>query len=75
MTDKATHIRTYEDMWGLRLEVALSQLTPAQRTLLRKRVNDAVYRIGQKLAWLSVVLLVLDRKPLEQDIIDRFKEE
>jgi len=75
VTDKATHIRTYEDMWGLRLEVALSQLTPAQRTLLRKRVNDAVYRIGQKLAWLSVVLLVLDRKPLEQDIIDRFKEE
>jgi hypothetical protein len=73
-TDPATHIRTYNDKWGLRAEVALSQLTEAQRTLLRKRVHDAVYRLSQKLSHLTVLLLILDRAPLEQGIIDRFKE-
>jgi hypothetical protein len=74
-TDKVTHLKTYNDKWGLVLEVKLSRLTEAQRKLLTKRVGDAVYRLSQKLAHLSVILLVLNSKPLDQDVMRQYKEQ
>lgn len=73
-TDPATHIKTYVNKWGLVAELAISRLTPAQRKLLQKRVGDAIYRLSQKLAHLTVLNLILNSKPLEQDILDHYKD-
>lgn len=74
-TDKATHVKTYNEKYGLVLELAISRLTPAQRKLLQKRVGDAIYRLGQKLYHLSILNNVLNTKPLDQDILEFYRED
>jgi len=74
-TDPVTHIKTYNDTWGLMLELKISRLTEAQRKLLSKRVADAVYRLSQKLSHLTVLLLILNQKPLDQGILDHYWKE
>ena len=71
--DTATYLRTYEGRYGLRLELALSQLPPKQRRLLQKRVGAAFWRLSHKLHHLSVMNDMLLREPMAQDRLDHYK--
>ncbi|QYC53782.1 hypothetical protein SEA_EUGENEKRABS_12 [Microbacterium phage EugeneKrabs] len=73
-TDKKTYIRTYDNMSGLVLELAISRLSDKQRKILLKRVANAIHRLTMKLWQLQIMLNCLTSKPLSQDILDAYPQ-
>ena len=72
-TNKKTHIRTYAQSWGMKLEVQLARLTETERRLLARRAIDALLRLNQKTAHLTVMLSKLTGRPLDKATLESYE--
>jgi len=75
MSKKTPHLSEFKDKYGLVLELALSRLSEKDRIILRKRTVEAVQRHALIIHQYSIMLDMLERKPLTQDILDLYPED